>query len=39
MIRCVYGKGELTPLGRARTRCPRCGSDLSMKLCKIEVAA
>lgn len=29
MVRCVYSndeEGEWVPMGRARTRCPRCGA-------------
>lgn len=29
MVRCVYtlqGESEWVPMGRARTRCPRCGA-------------
>jgi hypothetical protein len=38
MVQCVYDhKGEWAPLGKARTRCPRCGSTLSSKLCKVEL--
>jgi len=25
-IRCLYGGGEWSPMGRSRTRCPLCGA-------------